>query len=126
MSGIDPRTANKLVKVCGLLASDQAGERAAAALQASRILLNAGTTWQDVIGQAQACCGRNHPEKPQKTGGFASAHAPLAAWALRFRANLTPWECSFLEEIRRRSRLSAKQAAILERIVAGLRQGGAV
>jgi hypothetical protein len=127
MSGIDPQTVDKLVKICGLLGSDQAGERASAALQASRLLSKAGATWQDVIGRAQACCGRAQPaQQSQRTAGFPSGHAPLAAWALRFQADLTPWECQFLADIGQRRRLSSKQAAILERIVAGLRQGGSV
>jgi hypothetical protein len=125
MRSLDPQTAGKLAKICGLLASDQAGERAAAALQASRLLSNAGATWQDVIGQAQGCCGRTQPvQQSQRTGGFPSGHAPQAAWALRFQADLTPWECQFLTDIRQRRRLSSKQAAILERIVDGLRRGG--
>ena len=40
----------RLVKVLGMLGSDHAGERAAAALQASRILKEAGLTWHDVLG----------------------------------------------------------------------------
>lgn len=40
-------------KVCGLLASDHQGERAAAALKATAILKSAGKTWVDVsIGDA--------------------------------------------------------------------------
>jgi hypothetical protein len=122
MSGIDPQTAGKLVKICGLLASDQAGERAAAALKASRLLLNAGATWQDVI--APQCVTPSQANR--QPSGFTSGHAALAAWALCFRADLTTWECGFLTDIRRRRSLTPKQAAILQRIVTELRQGGAV
>jgi hypothetical protein len=120
MSGIDPQTADKLVKICGLLGSDQAGERASAALQASRLLSKAGATWQDVIG----ACAPVSPRPQAQPSGFAASHSAQAAWALCFRTDLTAWECKFLEDIRRRRRLSVKQTAILERIVAGLRQGG--
>jgi hypothetical protein len=122
MCALDPQTVGKLVKICGLLASDQAGERASAALQASRLLSKAGATWQEVIG-AQ-CAAPTQPQRQQS--GFASGHAALAAWALCFRADLTTWECGFLTDIRRRRSLTPKQAMILQRIVTELRQGGAV
>lgn len=38
----------RLRKVCGLLASDQPGERSAAALKATAMLKAAGMTWEDV------------------------------------------------------------------------------
>jgi hypothetical protein len=40
----------KLVKVLGMLGSDNAGVRDNAALQATRILKEAGLTWYDVLG----------------------------------------------------------------------------
>lgn len=40
---------SRLRKICGLLASDHDGERAAAALRATSILRAAGLTWLDIV-----------------------------------------------------------------------------
>jgi hypothetical protein len=46
---LDPKAANKLAKICGLLGSDHAGERAAAAALADRMVRELGLRWADVI-----------------------------------------------------------------------------
>ena len=46
---LPPEEAERLVKVAGLLASDQEGERATAALLGTRLLERYGLRWADVI-----------------------------------------------------------------------------
>ena len=51
----------------------------------------------------------------------------MAAWALRFPADLTEWEAGFLASLRtRRKPATAKQASTLAGIVDRLQKGGAV
>jgi len=46
------RDLNRLIRILGLLGSDQPGERAAAAAQAHRLLMSLGVTWADVLDPA--------------------------------------------------------------------------
>jgi len=46
---LNPRAAAHLIKLCGMLGSDHAGERAAAAAMADRFVRTMGMTWTDVI-----------------------------------------------------------------------------
>ena len=46
---LDPNTAGKLARICGMFGSDHAGERAAAAEMADRLLKERGLTWFDII-----------------------------------------------------------------------------
>ncbi len=52
MSAPDAKILTKLSAICARLASYHAGERAASALLATRILADAGITWADVIARA--------------------------------------------------------------------------
>ena len=118
MPQLPPGAANKLAKVCGLLGSDQDAERSAAAYQATRILKSHGMTWGDII----------QPALPAPKPRYATqrpAHAAAVEFALRHAGHLTGWELQFVRDIGRRWRLSPKQAGVLDRIVAQLRQGGA-
>lgn len=51
MSGavIDPHAADRLVKLCGMMGSDHAGERAVAAAKANELVRRLGLTWGDII-----------------------------------------------------------------------------
>lgn len=49
---LKPATMAKLNRIAGLFGSDHAGERAAAALAAHRLLEAEGLTWKDVLGRA--------------------------------------------------------------------------
>lgn len=46
---IDPHDRDRLVRILKLLGSDQLGERASAALAASRLLESLGASWEDVF-----------------------------------------------------------------------------
>lgn len=121
MCALDPGLASRLAKVCGLLGSDHDGERAAAAWQATKLLRNAGLTWSDVIGPALSA-----PQpSPSCAPPSSRPYAAKVAWALRYAAWLTEWEHNFLRDVARRRRLSPKQAAVLEKIDAKLREAGA-
>jgi hypothetical protein len=46
---LDPQTAQRLAKLCGMFGSTFAGERAAAAARADSLVRSLGLTWFDVI-----------------------------------------------------------------------------
>ena len=106
---LDARTADKLVKLLGMLGSDHPGEVAAAGAAASRLLKASGLTWSDVI--------------------FFEADARPGTWrepenwidAVRVCLDLDPsplttWDLKFLKGISRQTRLSEKQQIHLDRI----------
>ena len=115
MRGLNPAVATKLAKVCGLLGSDHDGERSTAAWHATKLLQAQGMTWADVFAPALP--------PPQPT--LHAPHVAAVQWALQFPDRLTAWECRFLADIGRRTRLTTKQAAKLDGIVHKLRGGGA-
>jgi hypothetical protein len=49
MKPLDPQYVTRLVKLLGMLGSDHAGERAAAALKANELIRGHGLTWADVV-----------------------------------------------------------------------------
>jgi hypothetical protein len=46
---LDPHSAERLAKICGLFGSAHDGERAAAAAKADALVRAAGLSWSDVI-----------------------------------------------------------------------------
>jgi hypothetical protein len=118
MAALPPDAAAKLSKICGLLGSDQDGERSAAAHQATRLLRSHGLTWADVIAPAR-------PAAAPRRATYGPPHVAAAAAALRHVERLTAWEVTFLRDITRRNRFSPKQAAALTEIVQKLRAAGA-
>jgi hypothetical protein len=46
---LDPRTADRLAKFCGMFGSAHDGERAAAAAKADALVRSLGLTWRDVV-----------------------------------------------------------------------------
>lgn len=58
---MDALTLARFQKICGMLASDHEGERAAAAVMATRFLKNAGKTWADVgVGVSAVAIAEAH------------------------------------------------------------------
>lgn len=109
-------TANheRLVKLCGLLASNHDGERAAAGLLASRLLRDAGLTWADVIG-AQG--GKTAPAGGAPAGSYAYHSQDRRVHSLLARPDvLTDWEAGFIASLARRRRWTAKQDAVFQEI----------
>src|SRR5436305_11185773 len=94
---------DRLVKLCGMLGSDHAGERANAAAAADRMMREAGMRWRDVILPAL-------PAPPRERGYTVADAVPfvLDRWD-----TLTDWEIGFAEGIQRqRKPLSAKQREV--------------
>lgn len=120
---LSPAERNRLVAILGRLGSDYDGERAAAALLASRLLRDRGLCWDDLI---QAVGGAR-----QTSGGAQSGQS---AWppgqdnlttCLRWLGELSPWETGFVLDLRRKRRpLTPAQAAKLAQIADALRARG--
>ena len=112
---------DRLAKLLGMLGSDHAGERAAAGLQAHRLVQQHKLTWPDVLappalpppGTTRSCRSWVEPVGPQE----------MAATCLRWAEILTVWETEFLKTVGGMSprQLSQKQIAVLEWIVAKCR-----
>jgi hypothetical protein len=99
---LDPRTADKLAKLCGMFGSDHLGERAAAAQMAHRLVKESGLSWFDVI----------RPSAPT-----ASIEDQIE-FCLQHEELLNTWEWGFLNGVRGRQFLTEKQLAKLGNIVA--------
>ena len=113
IGGLDPSVVARLSKIAGLLGSDHDGERSTAAWHATKLLQAHGLCWADVFA----------PALPPPQPSLRAPHVAVAQWALQFHNRLTPWERKFLADIGRCHRISAKQAAALDGIVAKLRMG---
>jgi hypothetical protein len=110
-------SADKLVKICGLLGSDHEGERASAAAKADALVRSHGLTWADVIS-------------PPITPGASRIRAwraddphwrDLLAFCASRMTSLNSRECEFLRSIaRRRGDLTERQRDWLEHIAAKL------
>jgi hypothetical protein len=115
---------NKLVKIAGLLTSDQDGERSAAALMASNILRTHKVSWAELLTRGVVIL-HEAPPRPEPQPPPESPRSPWdePAWkdaARKARTKygdlLTEWERGFLSSILERSHLSDKQMATLVRI----------
>lgn len=120
MNTIDPRTADRLAKITGLLGSGHVGERAAAALLASRLLDAAGLSWDELVRRACSVA----PEVAQPTSQRASAYGSPQARARRLLTCpglLSGWERRFLTGIAEwRGQLTPAQLARLVEIEAAM------
>jgi hypothetical protein len=104
---LQPKLADRLARILGMLGSDFDGERAAAGAAATRLLREAGLTWEDLV---RPCAT---PEPPPLPAG----HRARAVQALMRGTLLTDWERKFLESLACQARpLSPRQAAVLARI----------
>ena len=120
MRGLDPSSAAKLAKVCGMLGSEHDGERSAAATAATRILHDHGVTWSDLVTVAAATSARSDP------GPAAALPQEIARQILLGRRHLlSPWEVRFVENLARwRGRVTPKQAARLTQLCTDLESRG--
>lgn len=133
-SALDPKTAERLAKICGLLSSDHDGERATAALLVSRTMRAAGITWEDVFavpdasevaGAPRADRATQRPRTRARQPSMMMPHQGRALWALTFHAMLSEWERGFLQSLAQQRRASSGQLDKLEEIIADLRKRGA-
>jgi hypothetical protein len=111
-AGLPAPIAGRFVKVCGLLASNHDGERAAAAAKATDMLRQHGLTWENVIA-----CGCPKAADSSSPDWRRADHRARARHALLRASVLTPWEREFLNSIALRAApLTERQAATLARI----------
>jgi len=105
---LDPRSAERLVKLLGMLGSNHDGERAAAALKANALVREHGLVWSDVIPTPDADRRLNDVgaknQDCRTMRGFCAQHSNL----LRSR------EQEFIDDIEDwRGALTEKQSAWL-------------
>ena len=114
---LPPAVLDRLVKVLGMLGSAHDGEVVAAARQAGKILQQHGHTWSDLPHLATPPpipeSIRPRPAPPPTSGDWHDA----AAACLRRADLLTEWERDFVGTLTGRRKLTAKQAAVLAKIV---------
>jgi hypothetical protein len=106
MKLLDPRSAERLVKLLGMLGSNHDGERAAAAFKANELVREHGLVWSDVIRPNDARAkNQDDQEVDWRTmRGFCAQHPKL----LRSR------EQEFVDDIEDwRGTLTEKQSAWL-------------
>ena len=109
-AGLPAELVDKLAKVAGLLASDLAGERSAAAWHASQIIREAGLTWRDIIEAA----GRTPIQFTPSPALSWRSHVD-ACLAAHWR--LTEWEVEFVVNLARyRRRPTEKQLQLLRKL----------
>jgi hypothetical protein len=115
---LPPATIERLAKICGLLASSQAGEVLNAAQAATKLLQRHGFTWGELVEAGTGGLTPNLPPSPSV--GWRGAAAAIAA-----RPDLlSTWELRFLANLVRFSKPSFKQAAILDRLYARVSAAG--
>ncbi len=110
-----PKTAERLIRVCGLMGSHHVGEAGAAAMQATKLLQAAGLSWQDLLEPIVVHPSCQHSE----------SWRDIAAACLARRDFLTSWEAQFLVSLPHCRSLSPKQITILERLHQRVRACGA-
>ena len=118
---LTPGDASKLVRILGLLGSDQPGERDAAALAADRLRRSRGLTWDEIV---------RSPAPPPQPADLRGSVNPVVAdldLAVRHRHRLDEWPRQFVDGLMKRrgsKPLTPKQAAKLHEIADELRLGG--
>lgn len=118
MNALAETDRDKLTRLLGMLGSDFDGEVANAGRLADRLVRNAGLTWRDIIGSSPP------PDQDHHGDPLRGDWRAMAAACTRFPHQLNSWEAKFLSGLHRFPRLSAKQNAILVRIVTRLRAAG--
>jgi hypothetical protein len=99
-------TRGRLAKLLGLLGSDHAGERDAAATAAHRLVVQSGLTWRQVI----------EPPAIEKRLPELGTWRATVAECLARPGSLRPWEVGFLRDLPQFRRLSTKQRYVLKEI----------
>jgi hypothetical protein len=121
---LSPADRDRLVAILGMLGSAFDGERASAALLASRMLKAAGLAWGDVV-----CIPKKEPRqerpRPDRSDPFVGrSWRTIATRCGDFPQHLDAWELEFIAGLQRFPRLSPKQHDKLTTIVARLRAMG--
>ena len=87
---LDPRSAARLVKLCGMLGSQHDGERAAAGLKADQLVRDLGLSWSDIIVPSDLAGGQERPPEPR------TDWQRMAQYRHRCRAALNERERAFI------------------------------
>ena len=110
----------RLARICGLFGSDHDGEALAAARQAEKIRKKMGLTWEELLVPSTRQRSADPPPE-ELTNWRLACHFCLE----RYRW-LTSWELDFVATVARYKKPpSAKQMAILQRLVARCRNAAA-
>jgi hypothetical protein len=118
---LSPTERRRLVGILGLLASDFAGERAAAGLLATRLLQQRGVSWADVIGGGNLRTSSAAQAGPVPGPAWREA----LAFCRRFTGVLSDWEVDFVASLcGRRAPPTPGQLAKLVQIADALRARG--
>jgi hypothetical protein len=124
---LPPAARDKFLRICGMLGSAFDGERASAALLASRMLKDAGLAWVDVVCIPEMISGlrQGAPRRDRDADPFGGRDWRYIATRCRqFPHLIDAWEDRFLADVPRRSMMTAKQSAKLVAISAMLRAVG--
>lgn len=100
---------------------DKGGEVIAAAAAGTRLLQAAGLRWADVVLPAQPPTRTPPPPRPPRPPPPSHSALAAACLAQAHRVPLTAWERQFLASLLKFTRLSPKQTAVLDRLVARVR-----
>lgn len=116
----EPKTIDKLAKICGMLGSAHDGERASAALLASQILEDLDISWRDLVMTAFA--GKPEARTIDYDDRPPGWHVGYCQWLVNNRADaLSKWDMSFLTSLTSRYariRLTKKQADCFVKLAA--------
>ncbi len=115
MTPHDERTVSRLANVCAMLTSPNDGERATAALLASRVLASLGMNWRELVRRALTPeIGHPEDDTGDDESGILRLYRELLEWN-----GLTGWEFDFLSNLSQRNVItpSERQQACLNRIV---------
>lgn len=110
-----PAARTRLVKLLGLLGSDQPGERDAAGLAAHRLLQQCRVSWADLLAKP-----------PQHREPLHSTWRDTCAELMKRPGDLRAWEKTFVADLPNFRRISTKQRYVLQEIatrVLGARNG---
>jgi hypothetical protein len=119
---LDPHSADRLRKLCGMLGSEHDGERAAAAAKADALVRAAGLTWAEII--APPIVPDYSPRIRSWRSGDTDWHR-MAQFCHARRWSLSQREREFVESVLTWRQLSERQKDWLTAIYARLHERGA-
>jgi hypothetical protein len=119
---LDPHSADRLRKLCGMLGSDHDGERAAAALAADKLVRGLGLTWHQVIAPPIV---PDHSPRVRSWRADDSDWCRMAQFCHAWRWSLSQREREFVESVRTWRNPTDKQRDWLLDIYARLHERGA-
>ena len=119
-SHLDPHSADRLRKLCGMLGSEHDGERAAAAAKADELVRAAGLTWADVIAPPIVS---HYPPRIRSWRSADTDWQRMASYCHARRWSLSQRQRDFVESALTWRELSEKQKDWLTAIYAGLHRG---